>query len=321
MARLSVIIPVFNTSSTLLRCVESVLSQNITGKEIILVDDGSTDTCPAMCDNLASAHPEIRVIHRANGGLSAARNTGIDASTGDWLCFIDSDDEFMPHTLSSNLEWLESHPETDLIEFPVSVHHGSPSVYSLTFAPETVSGDAVFRHWISIKGYEHCYAWNKIYRRPLFDGLRYPEGETFEDSAVYPAIIRRCRSIRYSDQGCYLYYQSPGGITLRYRFSYQEPLFRNNLKLLQYITDSGYDETDRVRLWNVCLNLLIDLSRCRDARKEYISENAAILNALRPGFAIAMRSGLPFRQELKATGAYAFGVRTFVKLLSVRKYS
>ena len=304
-----------------MRCVESVLSQNITGMEIILVDDGSTDGCPRMCDDLASTHPSIRVIHRTNGGLSAARNTGIEASTGEWLCFIDSDDEFMPDTLSSNLEWLEVHPDTDLIEFPVSVHHGSPSAYALTFEPVTVTGDAVFAHWIRNNGYEHCYAWNKIYRRQLFDGIRYPEGETFEDSAVYPAIIRRCRSVRYSDQGCYLYYQSPGGITLRYRFSNQEPLFRNNLKLLQYITESGCDETDRVRLWNVCLNLLIDLGRCRDARKEYISENAAILKSCRPAFSATTHTGLPFRQKLKSTGTRILGVKTFINLLSVRKYS
>ena len=320
MARLSVIIPVYNTLSTIERCIRSVLSQNLTDMEVILVDDGSTDGSSDMCDRLASAHDCIRVIHRENGGLSAARNTGIEASSGTCLSFIDSDDEFSPSTLSANLEWLESNPGTDLIEFPVNVHYGSSDSYVLSFKPETVQGEDVFRHWVNGNGYDHCYAWNKIYRRKLFDDIRFPQGESFEDAAVCPKIIGKCRSIRYSDKGCYLYYRNEGGITNRYRFRNQEPLFRHHINLLRQITDENHQAAARMRLWNRCLNLLTDLYRCQDARKTYLIGKSSVLSGLKPGFTAIFRSGLSSRQKLKSISAYVFGVRFVCSLLGRKKY-
>lgn len=320
MARLSVVIPVYNTLSTLERCVRSVLSQNMTDIEIILVDDGSTDGSSAMCDTLASAYPSIRAIHRENGGLSAARNTGIEASTGTWLSFIDSDDAFSPGTLSANLEWLESNPGTDMIEFPVNVHYGSSDSYVLSFNPETVEGADVFRHWIDNNGYDHCYAWNKIYRRELFDSIRFPRGESFEDAAICPMIIDKCRSIRYSDKGCYLYYRNEGGITNRYRFSNQEPLFRHHINLLRRITDENHRPAARMRLWSRCLNLLTDLYRCQDAGKACLKGKSSDLSGLSPGFTDIFRSGLSSRQIIKCISAYLFGVRLVCTLLGRKKY-
>lgn len=320
MARLSVIIPVYNTLSTLERCIRSVLSQKVTDMEVILVDDGSTDGSSAMCDTLASTHGSVRVIHRENGGLSAARNTGIEASSGTWLSFIDSDDELSPDTLSANLEWLESNPGTDLIEFPANVHYGSPDSYVLSFKPETVEGVNVFRHWIDNDGYDHCYAWNKIYRRELFDNIRFPQGESFEDTAICPKIIGKCQSIRYSDKGCYLYYRNQGGITSRYRFRNQEPLFRHHINLLRQITDDKHHTAARMRLWNRCLNLLTDLYRCQDARKAYLIGKSSALSGLKPGFTDIFRSRLSSRQIIKSISAYLFGVRFVCSLLGTKKY-
>jgi glycosyltransferase involved in cell wall biosynthesis len=321
MEKLSVIIPVYNSDSTLERCVNSVLSQNMDNLEIILVDDGSKDRCAKLCDSLAIRHSGIKVIHRINGGLSAARNTGIEASTGKWLSFIDSDDEITPDTLSANMEWLEANPDTDLLEFPVNVHYGSDDSYLLSFKPETVTGAKVFPNWIKNEGYTHCYAWNKIYKRELFDSIRFPQGETFEDAAVCPGIISLCKAVRYSDKGCYLYYKSAGSITLKYTFKNQEPLFRNNLRLLNMITEQGLDEFLRIRLWNVCLNLLTDLYRCKDADALYLSTNASILNSVKPGPHVTFRNPLSFRQKIKTLSAWLFGVRSVCSVLGLKKYS
>ena len=312
MATLSVIVPVFNSADTLERCVSSILSQQVDGLELILVDDGSTDSSPALCDRLSGADDRVRVIHRANGGLSAARNTGIDAATGTWIAFADSDDELVPDTLSANLELATD--DVDLVEFPVSVHYGAPNCYELVFEPLTVSGNDVFSHWIKTGGYTHCYAWNKIYRSTLFEGIRFPEGENFEDAAVCPSIIRKCRAVTYSDRGRYLYYSSGGSITLQYRFANQEPLFRHNLELLQFITANGFDNESLGRLWNVSLNLLVDLARCKDAGKDYIAANAAVLASLKP--AGARRYAGSLKQRIKAV----LGPAAACKLLSIRKY-
>lgn len=320
MARLSVIIPVYNTLSTLERCIRSVLSQKVTDMEVILVDDGSTDGSSAMCDTLASTHGSLRVIHKNNGGLSSARNTGIEASSGTWLTFVDSDDELSPDTLSSNMEWIESHPETDMLEYPVTVHYGSADSYTLSFKTETVEDGDVFRHWIKNDGYDHCYAWNKIFRRELFDNIRFPQGESFEDAAICPKIIGKCRSIRYSDKGCYLYFRNQGGITNRYRFRNQEPLFRHHINLLRQITDDNHQAAARMRLWSRCLNLLTDLYRCQDARKAYLLGKSSALSKLKPGFTYIFRSGLSSRQQIKCISAYLLGVRFVCSLLGKKKY-
>ena len=312
MATLSVIVPVFNTAGTLERCVRSILSQQVDGLELILVDDGSTDASPALCDEFSGADARVRVIHRPNGGLSAARNSGIDAAKGTWIAFVDSDDELAPDTLSANLELATA--DVDLVEFPVSVHYGAPNCYQLDFEPRTISGDFVFKHWIKSGGYNHCYAWNKIYRATLFEGIRFPEGENFEDAAICPSIIRKCRAVTYSDRGRYLYYSSGGSITRQYRFANQEPLFRHNLELLQYIKKSGADAESMSRLWNGCLNLLIDLARCKDADKEYIAEKATVLTSLKPINADRYAGSL--KQKIKV----ALGPARACKLLSIRKY-
>lgn len=321
MALLSVIIPVYNSISTLERCVNSVLSQETDNTEVILVDDGSNDGSPDLCDRLAAKHSCIQVIHRENGGLSAARNTGIEASSGKWLSFVDSDDELSPDTLSANLEWLESHSGIDLLEFPVNVHYNSPDSFLLSFKPETITDGQVFRHWIESQGYNHCYACNKIYRRELFDSIRFPNGESFEDAAVCPAIIRNCKSMRYSDSGCYLYYCTEGGITNHYSFNTQEPLFRHNIDLLQEIRKQHFDEPHMTRLWNVCLNLLICLNRCKDADSTYIGSRASELDSAKPGPAKILHSGISHRQMIKALSAWFLGVDAVCRMLGRKKYT
>jgi len=312
MTLLSVTVPVFNSAGTLERCVKSIMAQNVSDIEIILVDDGSTDGSSALCDRLASAHDRIRVIHRENGGLSAARNTGIQASAGQLIAFVDSDDELAPDTLGPNLELMSD--EIDLVEFPVAVHYGAPNLYNLHFKPITISGNMVFPHWIMTGGYTHCYAWNKIYRATLFNDIRFPEKETFEDAAICPRIIRQCRAVTYSDRGSYLYYSSGGSITLQYRFANQEPLFRHNMELLQFITAQGFGNVCRARLWNQCLNLLIDLGRCKDADKAYLKANAGRLSELKPAQTVRLADTL--KQKVKAM----IGPKAACRLLSIRKY-
>ena len=321
MEKLSVIIPVYNSLSTLDRCVESVLSQNVDGMEVILVDDGSTDGSSALCDSIAARNGSVRVIHRPNGGLSAARNTGIDAAQGEWLSFVDSDDALVPGTLSGNLEYALQLKDTDLVEFPVTARYGSPDSFNFDFKPVDTSADQVFTYWIQSKGYYHCFAWNKLYRATLFSTIRFPEGESFEDAAICPDIIRSCRTVRYSDIGRYLYYKSDGSITRLFRFSNQETLFRHNIKLLEDITAQGFGIPCRLDLWSLCLNLLIDLKRCKDAHNEYIRNQAGRLESLKPRPARILASDLPLTQKAKVLTAYCLGVRTVCNILGIKKYS
>lgn len=319
MATLSVIIPVYQSAATLERCLDSVLLQNVPDMEVILVDDGSTDGGSQLCDRLADANPCVKVIHRENGGLSAARNSGIGIASGQWITFVDSDDELIPLTLTDNLRWLEQNPDTDMLEFPVSVHFKSSKEYQLDFIPRTVKGPEIFADWLANGGYNHCYAWNKIFRRSLFDGVRFPEGETFEDAAICPVLVKACNAIRYSNVGRYLYYSNNSGITANYTFKGQEPLFRHNFKLLEESAEMAVPEC-RTRLWGLCMNLLIDLYRSSEADPVYISEAAHNLASLKPSVSWIMNSGVTLKVRFKMLLAITIGPLAMCRMLGHKKY-
>lgn len=264
--KLSIIVPVYNVEKHLERCVQSILAQGLTDYEVLLIDDGSTDRSGVICDELQGQYDNIIVIHQANGGLSAARNTGIEAAKGAYITFVDSDDELSPNTLLPNMEHLTAHPGIDMLEYPVEVHADSPQAYRLSFPDETQHAD-LFADWIRREGYLHCYAWNKIYRATLWSDTRFPVGAYYEDTAVMPTIIRQCQSIHYSSHGCYRYIMHAGTITTSYRYDKQRQLFLNNHRLYLEIKDHEALRLEAMRLWICCLNLLIDMGRCADADK------------------------------------------------------
>ena len=114
--KLSIIIPVYRVEDTLNRCVESVLNQNLDDFEVILVDDGSPDKCPQMCDDWAEKNANIRVVHKPNGGLSDARNAGVEKAQGDYITFVDSDDYIATDTYQPLLATLARKTDVDIIE-------------------------------------------------------------------------------------------------------------------------------------------------------------------------------------------------------------
>ena len=130
---LSIIIPVYCVENTLDRCLESIVSQSYADVEIILVDDGSPDRSPALCDAWAQRDPRIHVIHQENKGLSCARNAGIEKAQGEFLTFIDSDDYIEAETLA---QVMAAMADNDIVEYPVDGFCGGPNPFLLTFQLE-----------------------------------------------------------------------------------------------------------------------------------------------------------------------------------------
>ena len=201
--KLSIIIPVYRVEATLNRCIDSVLNQNLDDFEVILVDDGSPDNCPMMCDEWAQKDHRIRVIHQENKGLSGARNSGIDIAQGDSITFVDSDDYIAENTYAPLIQILESDSTIDIIEYPVR---------DFDFDPPTVYTN-MDDYWYLGQAYLHTYAWNKIYRSPLFDNIRFPQGMVFEDANILPLILKKVRKVMTTNQGFYHYTANPEGIT------------------------------------------------------------------------------------------------------------
>lgn len=208
-ALLSVIIPVYNTEKTLDRCLTSVVGQDCRGMEIIVVDDGSTDGSPSLCDRWAARDGRIRVVHKPNGGLSDARNRGLDAATACLVTFVDSDDFLAPHTYSSVL--ADMGPDCDIIEFPVFRFYGSARQERLSLGCASFTDMADY--WLRGKAYTHAYAWNKIFRRRMFEQVRFPKGLLFEDMHTLPRLLGHCQKVCTTGSGLYYYCDNPNGIT------------------------------------------------------------------------------------------------------------
>ncbi|MBE6007416.1 MAG: glycosyltransferase [Sarcina sp.] len=208
---ISVIIPVYNVKPFLQMCADSVFGQTFRNLEIIFVDDGSTDGSGELCDALALQDPRVRVIHQENGGLSAARNTGIDACSGDWIYFLDSDDAVSPVTLA--------HLWTACVRIRADLAVGDFIRFSerevpqerRSFSSESFGTEEALRRMLLNEGFGH-QAWGKLYRRKLWESLRFPQGLLYEDYAViYDVVLGADRVARVED-ALYFYRMQEGSI-------------------------------------------------------------------------------------------------------------
>jgi glycosyltransferase involved in cell wall biosynthesis len=168
--------------------------------EVILVDDGSPDQCPAMCDRWAAKDTRIRVIHQENGGLSEARNSGIEIARGEYLTFVDSDDYLETDTLAPLLAEMD---DADMVEY---------AIRDRLALPDCTYTD-INEYWLKGQAYLHTYACNKIYRSVLFEQVRYPKGKVFEDAYTLPELLRKARKVKTSSKGFYHYCWNEQGIT------------------------------------------------------------------------------------------------------------
>ena len=179
MPTVSVIIPVYKVERYLDACVESVIGQTYTDLEILLVDDGSPDRCPEICDAWAEKDPRIHVIHRENGGLSAARNTGIKAASGEFLIFTDSDDRMEPDAVRRAVEAQRQY-DADLVLYNLTYvdeeNRPLPQPDFSGFRDEVLCEDEVWARYFALAETRIYYvvAWNKLYRRSRRVGTPVP---------------------------------------------------------------------------------------------------------------------------------------------------
>ena len=208
---ISVIIPVYNVKPFLPQCLASVFAQTFRNLEIILVDDGSTDGSGELCDALAAEDPRVRVIHQENGGLSAARNTGIDASTGAWLYFLDSDDALSPVTLAHL--WtacIRTRADAAVGDFLRFSSEEVPQERR-TFAMDSFGTEEVLRRMLLNQGFGH-QAWGKLFRRALWETLRFPTGLLYEDYAVLYDVMLGAKKVAAVTDALYFYRMQEGSI-------------------------------------------------------------------------------------------------------------
>ncbi len=216
MPQISVIVPVYKVEQYLPACVESILAQSFSDLELILVDDGSPDNCGALCDAYAARDPRIRVIHQPNGGLSAARNSGMEIAQGKYMTFIDSDDYVAP----DYLELLYRNVEQSGAELAVCRTRVFEDGQNPAAAPSAAEADSKV-----LTGREAVIllyrgddavpvnAWGKLYRRELIADLRFPVGKLHEDQAFVPVACWRAKAVAAVNARAYYYRDRPESIT------------------------------------------------------------------------------------------------------------
>ena len=220
--RISVIIPVYNTEQYLSRCLDSILSQSFDDFELLLIDDGSTDSSGAICDSYAEKDSRVRVFHKENGGVSSARNLGLDNAKGDYVCFVDSDDflnkgffeYYMVKSLKADLtyfsfRYIDCENQTDRIE-----HFDNVIVSDKVSIEEYIQP-------IRYRSYKSCIVdvpWGKFYKKCIIDKhhLRFPEDIDFKEDEIFNyRYLKHVQTLEVCDYVGYNYRLLPNSLARR----------------------------------------------------------------------------------------------------------
>ena len=215
MGVISIIVPVYKVEKYLKRCVDSILEQTFRDFELILVDDGSPDQCGRICETYAEKDGRIIVLHRKNGGLSAARNTGLDwmfaNSESSYVTFIDSDDWIHSLYLETLLGAIEkNNTGVSVAGFQRMDEYQADTIDKLYRFPEEVMGaeDFFLNH-----EWNFNYAWGKLYRREYLRHVRYPVGKNFEDTFTTYKVLFAGKTVAFIDFPLYYYFYNTEGIS------------------------------------------------------------------------------------------------------------
>lgn len=203
----SIIVPIYNTEKYLDECLRSIVSQTFKDWELILVDDGSTDSSGKIAEDYARKDNRIKVLHINNGGLSWARNHGIDIAVGEYITFVDADDELSDGALQSLYEAIIKY-DADIVQGKFTYEKGKTAKGGKikNFEPEEAIENVLLQRELVSS------AWGKLYRKELFEGLRYRVGLYYEDLDLFYKLFEKCKRIVFIPETVYFYRQTPGSI-------------------------------------------------------------------------------------------------------------
>ncbi|MGE1061030.1 glycosyltransferase [Megasphaera paucivorans] len=299
---ISIIVAVYNVESYINQCIESIVEQSYKKLEIILVDDGSTDASGKICDQWEAKDSRIQVIHKNNGGISEARNAGLDIAQGEYIGFVDGDD-FIEADMYRQLYYNKQSKGITVCGFYVVKKLRKIPIY---YANCSVTGEKAITCYLrdeirGTRGADICigsYAWNKLYHYSLFKGVRYPKNKIFEDVYVIIELFYKSTQVRFIDLCLYNYVKRDGSIlNTSNKVHYDWVLARQEqIKQLQRykldtldIMNMGY-----MLVFNACLFVLQEICCLTSIEK---SKNTAILNICMERANILIQNGLKITKK------------------------
>lgn len=272
-ALISVIIPVYNVEKYVSKCITSVISQTYTNLEILLIDDGSTDGSGTICDSYIQKDKRVKVIHKENGGLSSARNCGLAHATGEYIAFIDSDDYVKPNFIETlHKRLVTDNSDIAVCNFDRTDENGNIiSEFSLiTPSEKKVLNQKEF--WESFHDHSavNIVAWNKLYKKTIFDSVRYFEGHIHEDVFIIPEIIERTEKISFVVESLYCYLKRSDSIVGKVKNEHILDIdkFLAELTLSEYFDKHNYIEFLSHHLLNNIIDISTDTSNIKLTKKQ-----------------------------------------------------
>ena len=280
MPLISVIVPVYKVEPYIHRCVDSILGQSYTDFELILVDDGSPDNCGVICDDYARQDSRIHVIHQNNGGLSAARNAGIDwafaNSDSKWLTFIDSDDwvhrEYLDILMRSAMRFDAGISACGLLHTEGMVEDAEISWEEL----HCVDAQMAYTDYYIMCMTACC----KIYRKELFRNIRFPVGKLHEDCYITHILLFQAEQVAVCDEALYYYYSNPGSITrVKWDARRLQEIEAHEIRVI-WLKEHGYEAAYRWEV-EVTINTIYEHTEILAKRCKEDGTYAAYLQNLR----------------------------------------
>lgn len=273
MPLVSIIVPIYNVEKFLERCVNSILAQTFQNFELILVDDGSPDHCPEMCDMYSMKDSRIKVIHKKNGGLSEARNAGLDIAQGQYYFFVDSDDMIAPNALQLLVKYAKGNSSDviisksficffDKIDVDIAKEQGEPKIMSAECALEEMFCKNT--RW---------EAWGTLFAAETWGDLRFKPGIWYEDLELIPEVISRAKQVSLIDVSVYYYYKREGSIMDESKTRIKIDLLEACKKCVSLIETQN---VDKQIVYNTVAGVLYELA----SRLELASHNKKINSEL-----------------------------------------
>lgn len=210
-ALISIIIPVYKVEKYLEKCIQSVINQTYENLQIILVDDGSPDNCGKICDEYAKKDHRIEVIHKSNGGLSDARNKGLEIAKGEYIGFVDSDDYIESDMYEVLYNLLKQYNvDVSICNF-YTVSQGKIAIKNADNGIKEYNRIEILKE-ILLDNNIQSYAWNKLYKKELFNEIKYPVGKKYEDIGTTFYLLEKCNKVVVTGKPEYYYINRQGSI-------------------------------------------------------------------------------------------------------------
>lgn len=313
----SIIVPVYNVEDYLRKCIYTITNQTYTDIEIILVDDGSTDSSGIICDEVALLDSRIKVIHKKNGGLSDARNAGIQIANGEWLTFIDSDD----YVTNDYIEYLLNLIIENDADISIATYTYVSEKKEITHANDelvVMNDEEAIKRMLLNTGFD-MGTWSKMYRTEYFSNISFPVGKLFEDSLTTYQILSKASKIVFSSKSIY-YYVNRSNSIVNDSFNVKKfdliEMNQLNEKFINKTYPNLKDEVKRRVIWSYfsTLNQVVTsndktvIKKYAPELKEYITSN---------GKFIINKSFVPMRDKVAYLALRLFGIAGYAKIWKI----